>query len=141
MEPYKGIDLLDLESQLTDEERQVRDTVRQWVEREAMATVVPSFNDAIFPRDLIPQMADLGIFGAHIDGYGCAGLGAVAYGLMMQELERADSGFRSFASVQSSLAMTAIHDFGTEAQRERFLPEMASGRQCFFTVHRSHLYA
>ena len=128
MEPYKGIDLLDLESQLTDDERQVRDTIRAWVETQAMASVVPSFNDAIFPQDLIPQMADLGIFGAHLDGYGCAGVGPVAYGLMMQELERADSGFRSFASVQSSLAMTAIHDFGTEEQRERCLPEMAAGR-------------
>lgn len=128
MEPYKGIDLLDLESQLTDDERQVRDAIRGWVDQEAMPVVVSHFNDATFPLELVPRMAELGIFGAHIDGYGCAGLGAVAYGLMMQELERADSGFRSFASVQSSLAMTAIHDFGTEAQRERYLPEMAAGR-------------
>jgi alkylation response protein AidB-like acyl-CoA dehydrogenase len=116
MEPYKGIDLLDFESLLTDDERQVRDTIRTWIEVDAMPLVVPSFNDATFPQDLISPMADLGIFGAHIDGYGCAGVGAVAYGLMMQELERADSGFRSFASVQSSLAMTAIHDFGSEAK-------------------------
>ena len=128
MAPYTGIDLLDLESQLTDDERQVRDTVREWVERDAMPQVVPAFEDARFPDALVPGMADLGIFGAHIDGYGCAGLGPVAYGLIMQELERADSGFRSFASVQSSLAMTAIHDFGSEAQRERYLPAMASGR-------------
>lgn len=127
MEPYKGIDLLDLESQLTDDERQIRDTIRQWVDNRAMPRVIPSFNDSVFPQDLIPEMADLGIFGAHINGYGCAGISPVAYGLMMQELERADSGFRSFASVQSSLAMTAIHEFGTEHQRERYLPEMAVG--------------
>lgn len=128
MDPYKGVDLLDLESQLTDDERQVRDTIRHWVDSKAMPWVVPSFNDGTFPQGLIPEMADLGIFGAHLNGYGCAGVGPVSYGLMMQELERADSGFRSFASVQSSLAMTAIHDFGTEAQRERCLPEMAAGR-------------
>jgi alkylation response protein AidB-like acyl-CoA dehydrogenase len=118
---------LHLEGQLTDDERQVRDTVREWIEREAIPAVVPAFNDAVFPTPLTAGMADLGIFGAHIDGYGCAGLGPIAYGLIMQELERADSGLRSFASVQSSLAMTTIHDFGSEAQRERYLPAMAAG--------------
>ena len=127
MQPYQGIDLLHLEGQLTDDERQVRDTVREWIEREAIPAVVPAFNDAAFPTPLTAGMADLGIFGAHIDGYGCAGLGPIAYGLIMQELERADSGLRSFASVQSSLAMTTIHDFGSEAQRERYLPAMAAG--------------
>jgi glutaryl-CoA dehydrogenase len=128
MDPYKGLDFLGIDSQLTDEERQVRATVREWVDRDAMPEVVPEFDDARFPTKLIPQLADLGIFGAHLEGYGCAGLGPVAYGLMMEELERADSGFRSFASVQSSLAMTAIYDFGTEEQRQRYLPEMASGK-------------
>jgi len=128
MEPYRGIDLLGLEAQLSDDERQVRDTVRDWVEREAIPAVVPHFREATFPSELIRPMAELGIFGAHIDGYGCAGVSPVAYGLIMQELERADSGFRSFASVQSSLAMTAIHDFGSEEHRERYLPEMAAGR-------------
>ena len=128
MQPYRGIDLLDIESQLTDDERQVRDTIRAFVETEAMPAVVPHFRDGTFPLALIPRMGELGIFGAHIEGYGCAGLGSVAYGLIMQELERADSGYRSFASVQSSLAMTAIHLFGTEEHRERYLPEMASGR-------------
>ena len=127
MQPYQGIDLLNLEGQLTDDERQVRDTVREWIEREAIPAVVPAFNDAVFPTPLTAGMADLGIFGAHIDGYGCAGLGPIAYGLIMQELERADSGLRSFASVQSSLTMTTIHDFGSEAQRERYLPAMAAG--------------
>jgi glutaryl-CoA dehydrogenase len=128
MEPYRGIDLLGLEAQLSDDEREVRDTVRDWVEREAMPAVVPHFREATFPSELVQRMATLGIFGAHIDGYGCAGVSPVAYGLIMQELERADSGFRSFASVQSSLVMTAIHDFGSEDQREHYLPEMAAGR-------------
>ena len=127
MNPYKGIDLLGLDSQLTDEELQVRTAVRAWIESDAMPEVVPAFTDGRFPLNLIPQLADLGIFGAHLEGYGCAGLGPIAYGLMMEELERADSGFRSFASVQSSLAMTAIYDFGDEEQRERYLPEMATG--------------
>ena len=128
MEPYRGIDLLDIESQLTADERQVRDAVRSFVEAEALPAVVPHFREGTFPMGLVPRMGELGIFGAHIEGYGCAGLGPVAYGLIMQELERADSGYRSFASVQSSLAMTAIHLFGTEEQRERCLPEMAAGR-------------
>jgi glutaryl-CoA dehydrogenase len=128
MANYKGIDLLDIDSQLTDEERQIRTTVREWVDREAMPEVVPAFDRAQFPTKLIPQLADLGIFGAHLEGYGCAGVGPVAYGLMMEELERADSGIRSFASVQSSLAMTAIYDFGTEAQRQHYLPAMAAGK-------------
>ncbi|MEE8518819.1 MAG: acyl-CoA dehydrogenase family protein [Dehalococcoidia bacterium] len=128
MEPYRGIDLLDLESQLTYDERLVRDTVRDFVDREVMPVVVTHFRDATFPMALVPRMAELGIFGAHIEGYGCAGLGPVAYGLIMAELERADSGLRSFASVQSSLVMTAIHLHGTEEQRQRHLPEMAAGR-------------
>jgi len=127
MNPYKGLDLLDLDSQLTDDERQVRATVREWVDRDAMPEVVPAFEDARFPANLVSQLADLGIFGAHLEGYGCAGVGPVAYGLMMEELERADSGFRSFASVQSSLAMTAVYDFGSEEQRQRYLPDMAAG--------------
>ncbi len=128
MQPYRGIDLLNIEAQLTDEERQARDAVRAFAEAEALPAVVPHFREGTFPAALIPRMAELGIFGAHLEGYGCAGVGPVAYGMIMQELERADSGFRSFASVQSSLAMTAIHAFGTEAQKERCLPEMAAGR-------------
>ncbi len=128
VETYRGFDLLDLESELTVEERQVRDSVRAFVEREALPLVVPHFREGAFPKQLIPGMAGLGIFGAHIEGYGCASVGPLAYGLIMQELERADSGLRSFASVQSSLAMTAIHLHGTEEQRQQYLPEMAAGR-------------
>ena len=127
MEPYRGIDLLDLEAQLTDDERQVRDTVRAFVDREVMPVVVPHFNAGEFPMELIPRMAELGVFGALIDGYGCAGVSPVAWGLIMQELERADSGLRSFAGVQSSLAMTAIYLHGSEEQRQRFIPPMAAG--------------
>ncbi len=128
MEPYRGIDLIELESQLTDDERQARDAIRAFVEAEALPVVVPHFREGTFPMHLAPRMGELGVFGAHLNGYGCAGVGPVAYGLIMQELERADSGYRSFASVQSSLAMTAIYEFGTEEQRERYLPEMAAGR-------------
>ena len=128
MEPYHGFDLLDIESLLTDDERQVRDAVRDFVEREALPVVTANFRDATFPLELVPRMAELGLFGAHIEGYGCAALSSVAYGLVMQELERADSALRSFLSVQSSLAMTAIWRHGSEEQRQRWLPEMAAGR-------------
>ncbi len=128
MEPYRGIDLLGIEGLLTDEERQTRDAMRAFVEAEAMPAVVPHFREGTFPMRLVARMGELGIFGAHISGYGCAGVGAVSYGLIMQELERADSGYRSFASVQSSLAMTAIYRYGSEEQRVRYLPEMAAGR-------------
>jgi glutaryl-CoA dehydrogenase len=128
MEPYRGIDLLGLEDQLTDDERQVRDTVRAFVEDEVLPSVVTHFTAGTFPMELVPRMGELGILGAHIDGYGCAGVSPIAWGLIMQELERADSGLRSFASVQSSLAMTAIHLHGTEEHCERYLPGMAEGR-------------
>lgn len=128
MRTYEGIDLLDVDSLLTDDERQVRDTIRDFVSAEALPAVIPHFREATFPTDLIPRLAEMGIFGAHIQGYGCAGLGPVAYGLIMQELERADSGYRSFVSVQSSLAMSAIYLFGTDEQRQRHLPQMAAGR-------------
>lgn len=120
--------MLGLEPLLTDDERQVRDAVRAFVEREAMPLVVPHFRAGTFPVELIPRLASLGLFGAHLTGYGCAGISAVAYGLAMQELERADSALRSFVSVHSSLAMTAIWLHGSGAQKERWLPEMAAGR-------------
>ncbi|MBM3940970.1 MAG: acyl-CoA dehydrogenase [SAR202 cluster bacterium] len=127
MEPYRGFDLLALDGKLTDDERQVRDTVREFVEREAMPVILPHFREGTFPTELMGPLAGLGLFGAHIHGYGCAGLGARAYGLAMQELERGDSALRSFMSVQSSLAMTAIWLHGSEEQKQRWLPEMAAG--------------
>ena len=128
MEPYRGYDLLGIEALLTDEERQVRDTVRTFVERQVLPLATPHFREGTFPLELVPQLAELGILGAHIQGYGCAGVGPVAYGLIMQELERGDSALRSFVSVHSSLAMTAIWLHGTPEQREKLLPEMAAGR-------------
>lgn len=128
VQAYRGFDLLAIEPLLTDDERQVRDAVRAFVERDAMPLVVPHFRAGTFPVQLIPGLADLGLFGAHLTGYECAGISAVAYGLAMQELERADSALRSFVSVHSSLAMTAIWLHGSEAQKQRWLPEMAAGR-------------
>ena len=125
---YEPIDLLDLDAQLTDEERQVRDAVRSFIEREALPKVNDHFRAGTFPLELVPALAGLGIFGAPIEGYGCAGVGPIAHGLINRELERADSGFRSFSSVQSSLAMGAIHLHGSEEQRQHYLPEMAAGR-------------
>ena len=127
METYRGIDLLGLELELTDDERQVRDAVRDFVEHEALPLIPRYFREAAFPMELAGRMAELGLFGAHIDGYGCAGLGPVAYGLAMRELERGDSALRSFCSVQSSLAMTAVWLHGSEEQRQRWLPRMAAG--------------
>ena len=129
MAQYQGFDLLGIEPLLSDDERRTRDTVREVLEREAVPLVTQSFRDATFPVSLTPKLAALGVFGAHIDGYGCAGINSVAYGLVMQELERVDSAIRSFVSVQSSLAMSAIWLHGTEEQKQRFLPEMATGQK------------
>src|SRR5262245_48009144 len=117
----------------TDEERMTAASVRSFVEREALPLIEGCHAREEFPRQLIPRMAELGMFGAHLQGYGCAGLSAVAYGLICQELEAGDSGLRSMASVQGSLAMYAIHRWGSEAQKQRWLPEMAAGRAigCF----------
>ncbi len=133
MTPFEGFDFVGIDGLLTDEERMVRDAVRQWVEREAMPVFMEHYENGTFPMDLVPRMAELGIFGATIRGWGCAGVNNVAYGLMMQELERCDSGLRSFASVQSALVMYPIHAFGDDAQKDRWLPELAAGRRigCF----------
>jgi glutaryl-CoA dehydrogenase len=119
--------LLD-ESQFSEEERMVRDSVRDWVSGEFLPRIQEHVRrDGSFPMELTPQMAELGMFGANLKGHGCAGMNNVAYGLLMQELERGDSGLRSFASVQGSLCMYPIHAYGTEEQKERWLPGMAAG--------------
>jgi glutaryl-CoA dehydrogenase len=131
---FSGVDFLRLDELLSDEERLARDTVREFVSREFLPIVQQHVRqDGSFPRELVPRMADLGLFGANLEGYGCAGMNNVAYGLVMQELERGDSGLRSCASVQGALVMYPIHAFGSEAQRERWLPELAAGRAigCF----------
>ena len=118
---------------LSEEERLIRDTVRGFVDERVLPIVASCAREERFPRELIPEIAEMGLLGANLDGYGCAGLGSVAYGLIMQELERGDSGLRSFVSVQGSLAMFAIHHFGAEEQKQKWLPGMAAGERigCF----------
>ena len=128
MASFSGVDFLRLDELLSDEERLARDTVRAWVSAEFLPRVQEHVRrDGSFPMELVPQIAELGLFGANLSGYGCAGMNNVAYGLVMQELERGDSGLRSFASVQGSLCMYPIHAYGSDAQKDRWLPSMAAG--------------
>jgi glutaryl-CoA dehydrogenase len=133
MAPSPSVDFLDFESLLNDEERLTRQTARQFVSEEILPIIVKHNREATFPRHLVPKMAELGFFGANLHGYGCAGLSNVAYGMIMQELERGDSAIRSFVSVQGALAMYAIYAFGSDAQKDKWLPLMQSGRAigCF----------
>jgi len=125
---FTGVDFYGIDGLLSEEERAVRDTVRDWVEEKLLSVINEAYLDGHFPKQLIPQMAELGFFGANLpEEYGCAGLNNVAYGLIMQELERGDSGVRSFASVQGALVMYPIYAFGSEEQRKRYLPKLASG--------------
>jgi len=120
-------DLYNIDHLLSEEERMVRDTVRQFVRERILPVIGEHFEAGTFPRHLIPEIANLGLLGMHLEGYGCAGLSAVAYGLACQELEAGDSGLRSFVSVQGSLAMFPIWAFGSEEQKQRWLPKMAKG--------------
>ncbi len=132
--PFQGVDFLDVDSLFTEEEKAVRDTVRRWVDDAVMPIIAKHYLDGNFPMGLVPQMAELGLFGANLpEEYGCAGLNNVAYGLMMQELERGDSGMRSFASVQGALVMYPIHAFGSKEQKRAWLPRLARGEAvgCF----------
>jgi glutaryl-CoA dehydrogenase len=134
MPSFSGVDFLRLDDLLSDEERLAQSSVRAWVTNEFLPRVQEHVRkDGSFPMELVPQIADLGLFGANLHGYGCAGMNNVAYGLVMQELERGDSGLRSFASVQGSLCMYPIHAYGSDAQKERWLPPMAAGKAigCF----------
>lgn len=125
---FRGIDYFALDDLLTDEERLVRDTVRQWVDEAVLPVIGQAYVERRFPRELIPAMAELGVFGANLpEEYGCAGLNNVAYGLIMQELERGDSGLRSFASVQGALVMYPIYAYGSEEQKRTYLPKLARG--------------
>ncbi len=129
----QNVDFLRLDDLLSDEEKAVRETARGFVRERVLPIIEQAFRDGRFPTELIPEIAHLGFLGADIHGYGCAGLSQMAYGLLMQELEAGDTGVRSFASVQGGLAMTAIHEFGSEAQKERWLKAMAAGEKigCF----------
>ena len=131
---FSGVDFYQLDEMLSDEERAVRDTVRSWVEAELMPVIGDCYIEGRFPKQLIPGLAELGVLGANLpESYGCAGLNNVAYGLIMQELERGDSGIRSFASVQGALVMYPIHAFGSEQQKQHWLPRLAAGKEigCF----------
>jgi glutaryl-CoA dehydrogenase len=121
-------DLLRIDDLLTDEEKAARNVVAEFVDREYLPKVGHHFRHGTFPMEVVPKLAELGIFGANLQGYGCAGLSSVTYGLILQELERGDSGLRSFASVQSSLSMYPIHAYGSDEQKERYLPGMAKGK-------------
>ncbi len=120
-------DLYNVDHLLSEEERMVRETVHKFVLDRVMPGIGQHFEDGTFPRELIPEIAELGLLGMHLEGYGCAGLSAVCYGLACQELEAGDSGLRSFVSVQGSLAMFPIYAFGSEEQKQRWLPRMAKG--------------
>jgi glutaryl-CoA dehydrogenase len=121
-------DIFNIDSALSEEERAVRDSIRQFVDDKVIPVIGKAYVEGRFPREIIPQMAELGVFGANLpEEYGCAGLNNVAYGLINQELERGDSGVRSFASVQGSLVMYPIYAFGSEEQKKHYLPKMAAG--------------
>ncbi|MCH7885960.1 MAG: acyl-CoA dehydrogenase family protein [Planctomycetes bacterium] len=126
-------DFYNVESLLSEDERQARDAVGRFVDERVLPIIADCFEHERFPSELIPEMAELGLFGSTLTEYGCAGLSNVAYGLIMQELERGDSGVRSFVSVQSSLCMYPIHTYGSDEQKQRWLPEMARGKAiaCF----------
>ena len=137
---FKAIDYFDIESDLSSQARLVRDTVRDFVQREFLPLVRDHYRAGSFPLQLTATMGNLGLFGANLSGYGLPGIDSTSYGLMMQELERGDSGLRSFVSVQGSLVMYPILRYGSEAQKERWLPELASGRAigCFGLTEPDH---
>ncbi len=127
MKAFEAVDFLDLKSELSPDEILIRDTVRQYVNKEIMPRIADDYEKGVFPKELIPGLAELGTLGSTIQGYGCAGVSYTAYGLIMQELERADSGIRSFVSVQGALCMFPIAEFGSEELKQKYLPRMASG--------------
>src|ERR1700691_2592102 len=133
MAAYGGVDYIDFDSQLNDEEKLVRRTARQFVENEVVPIIEKHSREGTFPHHLVPQLGELGFFGANLQGYGCAGMSNVAYGLVTQELERGDSGLRSFVSVQSALVMYPIYAYGNDAQKDKWLPLLAQGKAigCF----------
>src|ERR1700740_1189701 len=120
------LDFYNIDSQLSEEERAIRDSVRRFVDEKVIPIIGTAYVEGKLPREIIPEMAELGVFGANLpEEYGCAGLNNVAYGLINQELERGDSGVRSFASVQGALVMYPIFAFGSEEQKRHFLPKLA----------------
>jgi glutaryl-CoA dehydrogenase len=130
---FQHVDFLKFDSLLNEDEIMVRNTARAFIEDNLIPIIEDCFREGRFPRELVPLMGEMGFFGANLHGYGCAGMSNVEYGLVMQEFERGDSGFRSFVSVQSALVMYPIYTFGSEEQKQKWLPELAAGRKlgCF----------
>ena len=124
---FRGVDYFAVDSLFSEEELMVRQTARRFADERILPVIRDCFREARFPRELIPEMAELGFFGANLEGYGCAGMSNVEYGLIMQELERGDSGVRSFVSVQGALVMYPILTYGSEEQKQRWLPKLQSG--------------
>jgi glutaryl-CoA dehydrogenase len=124
---FKGVDFIEFDSLLSDDERLVRGSTRQYIEDNLIPIIEQCNRDGRFPKELIKPFGEMGFYGASLKGYGCAGMSNVEYGLVMQELERGDSGVRSFVSVQSALCMYPIYEFGSDAQKEKYLPKMATG--------------
>jgi glutaryl-CoA dehydrogenase len=140
MEKFRGVDYYGFDELLTEEQRMMRDAVRDWVEAKFNPIVSQHHRDGTFPMELARDLGEMGVFGATLKGYGCAGLDNVAYGLIMQELERGDSGLRSFASVQSGLVMYPIYSYGSDAQKESWLLRLQSGAAlgCFGLTEPDH---
>jgi glutaryl-CoA dehydrogenase len=130
---FRGVDFVEFDALLSEDERLVRDNTRKWVEENIVPIIEQCNRDGRFPKELIPAMGELGFFGANLKGYGCAGMSNVEYGLVTQELERGDSGIRSFVSVQSALVMYPIYTFGSDEQKNEWLPKLAKGEAigCF----------
>src|SRR5687767_2424150 len=124
---FRGVDYMLFDAKLTEQELLVRQTARRFVDERVSPVIRDCYREGRFPSDLIPEMGELGFFGANLEGYGCAGMNNVEYGLIMQELERGDSGIRSFVSVQGALVMYPIHHYGSDEQKERWLPSLQSG--------------
>jgi len=133
MPAFSGVDYVDVDSVLSDEELLARQTARRFIDEQVLPVIERHYRDATFPSELVPQLGDLGFFGSNLSGYGCAEMSNVAYGLVMQELERGDSGLRSFVSVQSGLVMYPIYTYGSPAQKDKWLPRLRSGQAigCF----------
>jgi glutaryl-CoA dehydrogenase len=131
--PFRGVDYLSIDSLFSEQELLVRQTARRFAEERILPLIRDCYRDGRFPTELIPELAELGFLGANLEGYGCAGMSNLEYGLIMQELERIDSGVRSFVSVQGALVMYPIHRFGSEEQKQHWLPRLQSGQAvgCF----------
>ena len=140
MSRYEGVDFYKMEQHLTEEEIMVRDLVRDWVDEKVLPIIEEYYTKGTFPTELISEIGEMGLFGCNLEGYDCAGLSNVAYGLVCQELERGDSAIRSCVSVQGSLSMYPIHAFGTEEQKKKYLPGMAKGKLigCFGLTEPDH---